>query len=293
MRSLLLSRFSRPHRAAAVGAAVTAALVLFGACSASSPELVAVSPTPTAEPTPSPTATRVPTPTPTPVATTVPTPTPTAEPTPVDVVPSDRGITEDVVRIGVVKSGAVFGDAEVGVQAPPSTERTSTAVSGGRSLEVTAVVDDGAEPERALAAVRELVEVEEVFAVVLASAVPSPEVTDYLETQQVPFFGWGFAPGFCAPNAWGFGFNGCLIGAVLGLDGAAPDASTRGLVEAFLDRPATAVFVGRRQPGRAGGHVPGRAGLGRSAARDRARRRRGRRRWRGDALRHRSGARAT
>ncbi|MFV2040196.1 MAG: ABC transporter substrate-binding protein, partial [Acidimicrobiales bacterium] len=109
----------------------------------------------------------------------------------------------------------------------------------GRRLELVSVVDDGGDVAVALDAARQFVEQDDVFAVVLASAAPEPELTDYLAGQFVPFFGWGFAPGFCDPNQWGFGFNGCL----LGVPGADPDVSTRELTTDFFDRPATVVLI--------------------------------------------------
>jgi hypothetical protein len=45
-----------------------------------------------------------------------------------------------------------------------------------------------------------------------------PATTDYLTENQVPFFGWGFQPGYCDyPDGWGYGFTGCLIGSAVGV----------------------------------------------------------------------------
>ena len=147
-----------------------------------------------------------------------------------------------VVRIGVGTTGQVFGDVEVGVRARFARANAEGGVAG-RSLEIAAVVDDQGDATQTLAAVRRLVEEERVFAVILASAVPTPEVTDYLAARAVPFFGWGFAAGFCEPNEWGFGFTGCVGAAIRGIDGARVDTSRRDVLDAYLERPATVALV--------------------------------------------------
>ena len=51
-----------------------------------------------------------------------------------------------------------------------------------------------------------------VFALINTSAVMLPQTTNYLADKKVPYFGWGFMPGFCGKDSWGYGFNGCLSG---------------------------------------------------------------------------------
>lgn len=216
-----------------------AVMMLAAACSGGDdPTLVAAPVTPTPVPTP----TTLPTPDPTPPATVAPTPGPTPSPTPVPVPALTRGISEETVRIGVVQTGSVFGDADLGVAARLARLTADGGVQG-RSIEVVEVVDDGGDADAALAAVMRLVEEQDVFAIVLASTVPTPSVTDYLAANAVPFFGWGFAPGFCEPNEWGFGFNGCLQGQVLGLEGARLDTSRRELIAAVFGEDATVALV--------------------------------------------------
>lgn len=213
------------------------ALWAFAGCSSGDePELVG----PVATPTPVPTATPAPTAVPEPTATPVPTATP--EPTPTPVPARGRGVEADSVRIGVVTTGQVFGDLDVGVRAR-FARANADGGAAGRNLEVSAVIDDQGDPAQTLAAVRRLVEEERVFAVILASAVPTPEVTDYLARRSVPFFGWGFAAGFCEPNEWGFGFTGCVGATIRGIDGAELDTSRRAVLDAYLQRPASVVLV--------------------------------------------------
>ncbi len=157
--------------------------------------------------------------------------------------PRTRGIDDATVRIGVIATESAYRGVEAGVRARLERVRRAGGVAG-RTVEIVEVIDDGGDPEMTLAAARRLVEEVGVFAVVLASAVPEPAVTDYLESEQTPFFGWGFAPGFCAPNRWGFGFSGCLIGAVTGVEGARVDPSPRLVLEEALGpSPAVALVV--------------------------------------------------
>ena len=226
---------SRPGPLPILGLLV-ALWVIVGCSPGAEPELVG--PVPTS--TPSPTATPEPIAAPDPTAT--PVPTPTAEPTPTPVPERRRGIDDDTVRIGIVTTGQVFGDVDVGVRAR-FARANGDGGAAGRNLEIAAVIDDQGDPAQTLAAVRRLVEEERVFAVILASAVPTPEVTDYLARRAVPFFGWGFAAGFCEPNEWGFGFTGCVGAAIRGIDGAQLDTSRREVLDAYLQRPATVTLV--------------------------------------------------
>ena len=85
--------------------------------------------------------------------------------------------------------------------------RRSRAVARSTS---PACKDDGSNPQTNLQIVQSLVQQDQVFAVVGMSADVLPASTDFMNTNQVPFFGWGFLPGFCHTR-WGFGFDGCLI----------------------------------------------------------------------------------
>lgn len=215
-------------------------LVVVGACSGGDDPALVDAPSPTAPATALSVATATVVPRPTSSATSTPAPTPTATPVPVPTF--TRGITSDTVAIAVVKSAGVFGDVDVGVRARLARLQEDGGV-GGRQIELVEVVDDAADRDAALAALTRLVEQEQIFAVVFATVVPDPAVTDYLAEQSMPFFGWGFAPGFCAPNEWGFGFNGCLLGTVLGLDGVAPDTSSRGLISAAFGETSSVALV--------------------------------------------------
>jgi len=156
-------------------------------------------------------------------------------------VSSTRGITENKVRIGVIKTSDVFSDVEIGVEARIRRVIPEDA-SEVREIEIVKVIDDEGDPTKTLEAAKTMVE-QNVFAIVLASLSADQAVTDYLAEQNMPFFGWGFLDGFCYPNKWGFGFNGCLNGHALGVPGAALDDSSLRTTKIFYGRQPTLTLV--------------------------------------------------
>ena len=97
-----------------------------------------------------------------------------------------------------------------------ASRRASTApttkkeLPGGRKIDFSACQDDGSNPQTNLQIVQKLVQQDQVFAVVGISAAASTPSTDFMSKNQVPYYGWGFLPGFCGQR-WGFGYNGCLV----------------------------------------------------------------------------------
>ena len=77
-------------------------------------------------------------------------------------------------------------------------------------LDFTACQDDGGNPQTNLQIVQSAVQQDQDFAVLGASAVVLTPSTDFMNTNQVPFYGWGFLPGFCGTR-WGYGYDGCLV----------------------------------------------------------------------------------
>jgi hypothetical protein len=168
----------------------------------------------------------------------------TVEPTPVPVPTvelSTRGIDEMTIQIGIIKTGDVFKDVEIGVEARIRRLELNE-VTDLRKIEIIETIDDGGEKQRALAAAKTMVE-KGAFAVILASVAADTEVTDYLAEQNVPFFGWGFLDGFCYPNQWGFSFNGCLNGYALDVAGASLDTGSLRLAEIFYGREPEVILV--------------------------------------------------
>ncbi len=154
-----------------------------------------------------------------------------------NIVEINRGISDEQISIVVLKSGNVFKDVEIGVQALLERVNNDGGVAS-RKIEILEIVDDNGEEELALSTIQRIAE-EDVFAVILASTAANSEVTDFLAENQIPFFGWGFLEGFCEPNKWGFGFNGCMNAAASGV----PDTSSLRLTQIFYGRTPKLILV--------------------------------------------------
>ena len=128
---------------------------------------------------------------------------------------SVRGVTDTEIKLGGVASltsptGPLFGNADTGTKARLERANREGGING-RMIKYQSAADDGADPSRNLDIVRKLVLQDEVFALAPAlSPVLLPQSTDFLAENHVPFVGWGITTGFCN-NAYGVGFNGCLL----------------------------------------------------------------------------------
>jgi len=120
-----------------------------------------------------------------------------------------RGITDTTIKVGCEFNQAQFAGADDGYKARFERANRDNELNG-RKIVFSACQDDGSNTQNNLTIAKRLVEQEGDFAIMSISANELPGTTDYLNTQEVPYYGWGFLPGFCAQR-WGFGFNGCLI----------------------------------------------------------------------------------
>jgi branched-chain amino acid transport system substrate-binding protein len=142
---------------------------------------------------------------------------------------SVRGVTATEVTVGGVAAltspQGGYPGADTGAEARFNRANEEGGVAG-RTINWIGVADDGEDANRNLDLVRDAVNEDEVFAIV-----PSlgqgllPASSDFLVEEQVPFFGWGFMPGFCGPE-WGFGFNGCII---------PPDKANQSTIATLID----------------------------------------------------------
>lgn len=124
------------------------------------------------------------------------------------------------IKIGGLAQAQNFAGMDEGINAVIA--KANLTCIGGRKLEFVGLKDDGSDPAKNLALATSLVEQDKVFAIIATSAVLLPATTNYLASKKVPFFGWGFMPGFCnskkgTNDSWGYGFNGCLSAFALGL----------------------------------------------------------------------------
>ena len=172
----------------------------------------------------------------------------------IDFEPSTRGVSDDTVRLGAMTQGALYGGFTDGINARLERANRDGELPGGRMVELAQYVDDGSDPQANFDGARSMVENDEVFGIMVTSAVSLGQTTNYLADNQVPFTGWGFMPGFCAPNDWGFGFNGCLSGFAFGVEGADPLVSVQNIWYDFFGTEdiVVGIFNSDDDAGRAG-----------------------------------------
>jgi len=144
------------------------------------------------------------------------------------------------IKIGGLAQAQNFAGMEDGIKAV--VDKVNKTCIGGRKMEFVGLKDDGSDPAKNLSLAQSLVEQDKVFAIIATSAVLLPATTDYLASKKVPFFGWGFMPGFCnskkgANDSWGYGFNGCLSAFALGLSKSV-NGSLAGPIASLLKKDA-------------------------------------------------------
>jgi ABC-type branched-subunit amino acid transport system substrate-binding protein len=123
-----------------------------------------------------------------------------------------QGVTDTSIRVGgvVVKTSATgysTGDTELGAKARFARANAEGGVNG-RTIEFIGAEDDGLDPAKGMTAAKKLVQRDKVFALVPVSS-PVFGGGQFLEQQQVPWFGWATGPQWCG-NKTAFGYNGCL-----------------------------------------------------------------------------------
>src|SRR3954466_8121943 len=121
-----------------------------------------------------------------------------------------RGVSSGSVKIGCYLQQASFAGADAGYKARFSRANSTKELPGGRTIDFQACQDDGSNAQTNLQIIQKLVQQDQVFGIVGIAADVLPASTDFMNTNQVPYYGWGFLPGFCHTR-WGFGFDGCLI----------------------------------------------------------------------------------
>jgi len=144
------------------------------------------------------------------------------------------------IKIGALTQATNYAGLDEGINAV--INRVNETCIGGRPLEFVGLEDDGSDPQRNLELARKLVEQDGVFAIIATSAVLLPATTDYLAEAGVPYFGWGFMPGFCGEGSAGFGFNGCLSAYALGLSDNGATSLLAPLAE-IVGKPAEEVTL--------------------------------------------------
>lgn len=120
-----------------------------------------------------------------------------------------RGITASQVTVGCVYTAADYVGYQDGIQAA-FAQANKTGIYG-RKLKLIPCLDDASNGQTNVTENQQLVNEDHVFSVLNLSQFELPGSTDFLNSNQVPYIGWGYNPGFCGYR-WGFGWNGCLGG---------------------------------------------------------------------------------
>jgi branched-chain amino acid transport system substrate-binding protein len=120
-----------------------------------------------------------------------------------------RGITDSTITIGCVVTSQSYPGFQQGIQARVAAANKQKIA--GRTIKVLPCKDDGGSVQSTTQANQSLVTQNDVFAVLALSDTEVQAPTNFLNQNQVPFFGWGYEPGFCGTR-WGFGWNGCIAG---------------------------------------------------------------------------------
>jgi ABC-type branched-subunit amino acid transport system substrate-binding protein len=118
--------------------------------------------------------------------------------------------SKPTIKIGGLAQAQFFPGIADGIQA--RLERENKTCIQGRKFEFVGLKDDGDDAQKNLDLAKSLVQSDKVFAIMATSAKLLPQTTNFLDQNKVPYFGWGFMPGFCGKDSWGYGFNGCLSG---------------------------------------------------------------------------------
>jgi ABC-type branched-subunit amino acid transport system substrate-binding protein len=126
--------------------------------------------------------------------------------------PSVRGFDGTTLTIGGMGLHNNFPDGANGAQGRFQRFNETNEIKGIK-IDYVGYLDDKQDPATALSVARQLVQQEQVFAIVPNLSQYTPG--DYLTQQKVPWFGWGFDASYCSPSPketlYGFGYNGCLI----------------------------------------------------------------------------------
>jgi ABC-type branched-subunit amino acid transport system substrate-binding protein len=125
------------------------------------------------------------------------------------------GVSGNTITVGGLVTASQFPGIDKAVQARFDQANQNHEIPGGRTIKYVPSASDQGTPDGALAAARQLVEQDGVFAVVPAMSVFSgPGLTQYLNGRQVPVVGWGIEPGMCSKdtkNSYFFAITGCLV----------------------------------------------------------------------------------
>lgn len=122
-----------------------------------------------------------------------------------------RGITSKSITIGCITTESNYPGYRAGIQA--AFAQANKKGINGRKLDLLPC-GDSTNVQENVQLVEQAVQQNNAFAIMSLTQYMLPGSTEFLNANQVPYYGWGFDPGFCG-DRWGFGFSGCLIASLL------------------------------------------------------------------------------
>ncbi len=143
-----------------------------------------------------------------------------------------RGITGSSVTVGCVYTAADYAGFQDGLEARIDRANRSGGIDG-RKLKLLPCKDDGSNVQTDVQDVEQVVNQNNAFALFSLTESILPGSTDFLSQNQVPYYGWGFNPGFCGTR-WGFGWNGCVSPNLLASSNPLRNVESGNLAEAIL-----------------------------------------------------------
>ena len=126
-----------------------------------------------------------------------------------------RGVTATTINVGALVTVLDFGTGIANAaEARFNQANQAHELPCGRQIKVVDSLDDDNSPGPNLAAIRKLVELDDVFAIVPTLSADIQSGAIYINQQHVPTIGWGVTESYCATknlsDMYLFGFNGCL-----------------------------------------------------------------------------------
>jgi branched-chain amino acid transport system substrate-binding protein len=120
-----------------------------------------------------------------------------------------RGVTSSSVTVGCITNFTEYAGFQEGIEA--RLARANKDKINGRTVKLLSCKNDDSNAQTNVQQAQQLVSQSQVFSLFSLSDVMLPGTTNSLNSAQVPFFGFGYLPGFCGTR-WGFGWNGCIAG---------------------------------------------------------------------------------
>jgi branched-chain amino acid transport system substrate-binding protein len=118
-----------------------------------------------------------------------------------------RGVTKNSITVGGLGFAEYYGDSAIGAEARFDAQNKAGGVYG-RKIKFVGFKDDQSSPTVDIQMGKQLVEQDQVFAVVPVVSI-TLAAGAYFAQQHVPFFGWGISPQFIG-NKYGFSFAGAV-----------------------------------------------------------------------------------